>query len=53
MDYELVDIYLDQLSQYSEAMLFHDATQEIYKDEVRLAAALLLTTCDSNERKAE
>ena len=53
MDAELLKMWMDDMKKYSEAQLFHDASYKGYKDDVRLAAALLLCTCDSNERKAE
>ena len=51
MDAKKVIACMEKMDGFQESYLLDIASDKICSDEFRLAAALLLCTCDSNERK--
>lgn len=52
MDTKKVQAYMNYYQVSDQSVLFFTASDTENSDAERLAAALLLCTCDSNERKA-
>ena len=53
MDTKKVIAYMENMDDFEEPYLLNMASDKRCSGEFRLAAALLLCTCDSNERKAK